>query len=235
MGTQNIEALTFDVGGTVFDWQTAVRTELTAICDERGVNIDVPQFALDWRRHFFEILGEVRHGDRDHAGADALQLASVRDVAQDYAELPLDDNDFDRLCAVWHRMSCWEDFPAALTRLRKRYKVVVLTVMSFSIIMDSSRHSGIAWDGILSGEFMNHYKTDTAAYLEGASLMRVKPENIMMVAAHPFDLRASMTAGFRTAFVAPKLNEPGGFDDKDTADFDIQATDFTDLADQLTA
>ena len=78
MGTQNIEALTFDVGGTVFDWQTAVRTELTAICDERGVNIDVPQFALDWRRHFFEILGEVRHGDRDHAGADALQLASAR-------------------------------------------------------------------------------------------------------------------------------------------------------------
>lgn len=235
MGNLNIEALTFDVGGTVFDWQTAVRNELSAICGERGVNIDVPQFALDWRRHFFEILTEVRHGDRDHTGADALQLASVRDVAENYAELPLDEGDLERLCAVWHRMNCWEDFPAALTRLRERYKMVVLTVMSFSIIMDSSRHSGIEWDGILSGEFMKHYKTDTEAYLEGAELIRVNPGNIMMVAAHPFDLRASMTAGFRTAFVEPKLNEPAGFDGKDTADFDIRAVDFTDLADQLTA
>lgn len=40
---ENIEALTFDVGGTVFDWQTAVRTQVSTIDSTR--NADVVQLA----------------------------------------------------------------------------------------------------------------------------------------------------------------------------------------------
>lgn len=42
-----------------------------------------------------------------------------------------------------------------------------------------------------------------------------------------------MQAGFCTAYVQPKLNEPFGYDDNDPNDFDVQADDFEDLADQL--
>ena len=80
---------------------------------------------------------------------------------------------------------------------------------------------------------MNQYKPEREAYLEAAERIRIAPENVMMVAAHPGDLRASMNAGFRTAYVQPKLDEPFGTDDQGTDDFDIVAADFTDLADQL--
>lgn len=230
---ENIEALTFDVGGTVFDWQTAVRTQVGTIDSARNAGIDVPQFALDWRLRFFQLLAEVRAGKREWCSADIVQLASLEDVSHKYPSLQLNHEDKTALVEVWHSMSVWEDFPSAIARLRTRYRVIVLTVMSFSIVVDSSRRAGITWDGILSGEFMNHYKPDKEAYLEAAERLLLAPQRIMMVAAHPGDLRASMQAGFRTAYVQPKLNEPFGYDDNDPNDFDVQADDFEDLADQL--
>lgn len=229
-----IKALTFDVGGTVFDWQTAIQAKVRPLNDARSAEIDVPQFALDWRRRFFQLLAEVRAQKREWCSADVIQLASLKEVSAQYPSLKLTSTDLTELVNVWHAMDVWDDFPPALERLRTKYRVIVLTVMSFSIVLDSSRHAGITWDGILSGEFMQHYKPDTEAYREAAERLRLRPTEVMMVAAHPGDLRASMQAGFRTAYVQPKLNEPFGFDDNDPNDFDIQADDFTDLADQLT-
>ena len=229
----DIRALTFDVGGTVFDWQTAVRAKVGKLDQARNSNIDVPQFALDWRIRFFQLLTQVRKGEREWCSADVVQLAALEEMSAEYPGLELTPQDMADLVEVWHAMQVWEDFPPAHARLRTKYRVIVLTVMSFAIVVDSSRHAGISWDGILSGEFMQHYKPDTAAYQEAAQRLRLDPAQIMMVAAHPNDLRASMTAGFRTAYVQPKLNEPFGLDDKDPNDFDIQADDFLDLAGKL--
>lgn len=233
MDLDTIEALTFDVGGTVFDWQTAVRRKVASIDSHRNSEVDVAQFALDWRLRFFQLLAEVRTGNRDWCSADVLQLAALVELSEDYPSLQLSRAERAELVEVWHSMDVWPDFPDALERLRSRYRVVVLTVMSFSIVLDSSRHAGITWDGILSGEFMNQYKPEPEAYLEAAERLRIAPERVMMVAAHPSDLRASMNAGFRTAYVQPKLNEPFGTDDKGIDDFDVVADDFTDLANQL--
>ncbi len=228
-----IQALTFDVGGSVFDWQTAVRARVGTLAAERGVEVDVPRFALDWRTRFFELLAEVRAGRRAWCSADVLHVAALEDLGPRYPALTLDDADRAELARVWHAMSTWPEFPAALERLRRRYRVIVLTVMSFSIVVDSSRHSGITWDGILSGEFMGAYKPDREAYLEGARRLGFAPAEVMMVASHPMDLRASMAAGFRTAYVLPRLDEPFGTDRGDPNDFDVRADDFTALADAL--
>ena len=233
MNLESIGALTFDVGGTVFDWQSAVRAKVGSIAANRGVDLDDTRFALEWRRRFFEMLAEVRRGERDWCSADVVQLASVEDVGQRYPALELTAADHAELVDVWHAMEVWPDFPNAIERLRTKYRVIVLTVLSFSIVVDSSRNSGISWDGVLSGEFMSHYKPDKEAYLEGAERLRLDPGSVMMVAAHPGDLRASMSAGFRTAYVEPKSTEPFPPDEGDLNDFDVVAKDFTDLADQL--
>jgi 2-haloacid dehalogenase len=57
----------------------------------------------------------------------------------------------------------------------------------------------------------------------------------MMVAAHPSDLRAAVAAGYRSAYVLPKIHDPGE-DYTDTGfsrEFDIVAGDFAQLARQL--
>ena len=115
--------------------------------------------------------------------------------------------------------------------------MVVLTVMSMAIGVDSSKHNGIEWDGIISCEFLGHYKPDRGAYLAGLRLLGVEPGHTMMCATHHGDLRAAMAAGLRSAYV-PRPGESGDGNDGDLSpqpDFDVNARDFTDLADQLLA
>ncbi|MDT5219978.1 MAG: 2-haloacid dehalogenase, partial [Mycobacterium sp.] len=62
-----------------------------------------------------------------------------------------------------------------------------------------------------------------------------QPDEIMMVASHKYDIRAAAQLGFRTAFVARPL-ECGADNTADVAyeeEFDVNAADFLDLAEQL--
>jgi 2-haloacid dehalogenase len=58
----------------------------------------------------------------------------------------------------------------------------------------------------------------------------------MMVAAHPWDLNAAREAGLATAYVPRPLERgPATPYEPSLPDADINARDFTDLADQLLA
>jgi len=230
-----ITHLTFDVGGTVFDWHHGIKDEVTALAAAQGVEVDAAQFANDWRREMFVGLSQVRSGDLPKMNADELHRRALDTVVPAHAPFELDAAGRDELTMVWHRLPVWPDFGEVLPRLRKRFTVSVLTVLSFSLVVDASKHTGLSWDSIMSCEFLGHYKPDKAAYLAGLKLLGTTPERTMMVAAHPGDLRASAVAGLATAYV-PRPGERGEGNDGDLSpqpDFDVNAADFPDLAVQL--
>lgn len=227
-----IKALTFDVGGSVFDWQTATRTAVRGIADARGAEVDDGAFTMTWRRRMFEELGKVRRGEVPWQNADQLHRAVLDELADAYPQLELTARDRDDLNRAWHRMGVWDDVPEALRRLREHYIVSILTVLSLSIVVDSSRHSGIDWDAYLSCEFLGVYKPAAEAYQMAARLLGAEPHEVMMVAVHPGDLLAAQRAGMKTGYVKPKLWEPGA--EGPTDGFDVSAEDYGDFARQLT-
>jgi len=226
-----IKVLTFDVGGSIFDWQTATRTAVRTLASERGVEVDDRAFCFTWRRRMFEQLAEVRHGKRPWQNADAIHRAVLDELATEYPALELTPDDRDGLNRAWHRMDVWEDVPESLAALRERHVVAILTVLSLSIVVDSSKHAGIDWDAYLSCEFLGVYKPDPEAYRTGARLLGAMPEETMMVAVHPPDLAAAQRAGLKAAYVKPKLEEMGSRGD--TGGFEVIAEDYRDLARQL--
>ena len=234
-----IKVLTFDVGGTVFDWRGAIQKEVTRLAAEQEADVDITQFATDWRRWMFVTLARVRSGELSWRNADQIHRSVLDDVLDKHSALELSASERDELNEVWHRMSAWHDAAQAIERLRSRYTTVVLTVLSYSIVVDCSKRNGIDWDGILSCEFLGHYKTDREAYLTALKLLRVEPSEAMMVAAHAGDLNGAKTAGLHTAYVHREGESdvfPGSSNlDSASLDFDISAVDFPDLADKLLA
>lgn len=231
-----IEALTFDVGGSVFDWKSALRQEIEARARALGTDVDSEAFAVDWRREMFELLDRVQKGQIHRMNADEMHRSALETVIAKYPNMALSGQKLDEMNQVWHRMPVWPEFPAALDRLKTDYRVVVLTILSFAIVVDSSKFNGLTWDGILSCEFLSHYKPDREAYLAACRLLGLPPEQVMMVAAHPLDLEAAGGAGLRTAFVVPKLSEPDrpGLRTEPTPEaYDYYAQDYIDLAAQL--
>ncbi len=232
---KNIKALAFDVGGTVFNWQTPIRDAIQKRADSLGVEVDTKAFAFDWRTRMFGILAQVRSKDLPWMNVDEIHRRALDEMNSSYSQLELNSENLDELNRIWHQMPVWPDFPDAIVRLREKYHVVVLTVLSWSIAVDCSKLSNIHWDGILSCEFLGHYKPESEVYWSGARLLGFQPSELMMVASHSADLSAAKAAGLHTAFVAPKLKEPDfpGFTEADPSEFTLAVADFTVLADKL--
>jgi 2-haloacid dehalogenase len=238
-----IKVLAWDIGGTVFNWRGTIQKELDIIARKQKVEMDIFQFASDWRYGMFDMLAKVRNGEIPRINADQIHRKVLDDVIASHGTPSLSKDERDNLNAVWHKLDAWDDAPKAIERLRDRYTVVPLTVLSWSIGVDCSKFNGINWDGLISCEFLRQYKPDAGSYLHAAELLNVSPNEIMMCAAHTNDLKAAKEAGFKTAFVYREMEKArdvtnNRFSEEPSVPlefFDVHGQNFTELANKLLA
>ena len=105
-----------------------------------------------------------------------------------------------------------------------------------SLIVDVSRKNGLHWDCVVSCEMIGSYKPNPEAYITCAKWLGYRPEEILMVACHNFDLLAARKTGYRSAFVRRPDEwgdgRPARSPTPDPA-HDIVVDDFGQLADRL--
>jgi 2-haloacid dehalogenase len=230
-----VKALTFDVFGTVVDWRGSIIRQGEAFGAERGLKVDWAAFADAWRAGYRPAMDRVRRGELPWTNLDALHRMRLEELLEQFEITGLSEADKEYLNRVWHRLDPWPDAVEGLTRLRRRFVVATLSNGNVALLTNMAKHAGLPWDCILSAELAKHYKPDPEAYLTAAELLGLRPEQVMMVAAHKDDLRAAQRVGFRTAFVTRPLE----FGPQRTPDlspdpaFDVHATDFNDLAGKL--
>jgi 2-haloacid dehalogenase len=231
-----IEALTFDVFGTVVDWRSSIASEGARIGAEKGMEgIDWVAFADSWRGGYTPSMDRVRRGELPWTNIDALHRMILDELLDDLGIGGLTEGEKDHLNRAWHRLAPWPDAVAGLTRLRERFTIAPLSNGNVALLTNMAKFGGLPWDCILSAELMKHYKPDPESYLGAAYLLGLEPREVMMVAAHKGDLRAAQKVGLRAAFV-PRPGEWGPdreIDCTPEADFDVNATDFNDLARKL--
>jgi len=237
--TLPVKALCFDVGGTMLDWRSGLIGELERWGASHQFSVDWSAFANRWR-----VLGLLNILDkrRDEVPGGNIDGAhrSVLPRVFDEFELALPNPaELDAMTLFWHRLPAWPDVKESLARLRQRYVVSTLTILSVPLTLACSKRNGIEWDALISCEMMDSYKFHPEAYERGCRLLGYKPEEVMMVAAHNLDLAAAKAIGMRTAFVerSEEWGEEGAAAAPDhvdeTFEFDCSAVGLADLADQL--
>ena len=108
-------------------------------------------------------------------------------------------------------------------------------VINVALLTNMAKFAGLPWDLIMSAELFAHYKPDPETYLGAARLLCLPPGEVMMVAAHNYDLKAARKLGLKTAFVA-RPTEYGPLQKQDfeaTDDWDVVASDFGGIADRM--
>lgn len=231
-----IRALAFDVFGTVVDWRSSVSRELAAFGARHGIFDDWAAFADDWRAGYVPAMDRVRRGELPWTRIDDLHRGRLVELLDDRG-IDADDAEIDDLNRAWHRLDPWPDAVAGLTRLKERFVITTLSNGNVSLLTNMAKYAGLPWDCVLSAEIFRHYKPDPETYLGCADILDVAPRELMMVAAHPSDLRAARDAGLRTGFVF----RPAEYGPQRTlrkpaeGEFDVIADDFGDLADRLGA
>jgi 2-haloacid dehalogenase len=231
----NLKVLAFDVFGTVVDWRSGIIAEVTAVARERSLALDAGAIADAWRRRYPPWLDRVRRGELPWQNLDALHRAMLQEVISEFALQALTEADRERLVFAWHRLPPWPDAVSGLTRLRSRFILATLSNGGMALLVDLARAGRLLFDCILSTELARTYKPDPAVYQLVPSLLAVRAEQVLMVAAHANDLAAAAGQGMRTALV--RRPQEWGTGKPEIPDFpvDIVAEDFLDLASQLGA
>jgi 2-haloacid dehalogenase len=230
-----VKALVFDVFGTVVDWRTSVAREVEALAQRKRLRVDAEQFADAWRAGYAPSMNRVRTGALPWTKLDDLHRMILDKILVDFALTGLSEAEKNELNHVWHRLQPWPDAVAGLTRLKRKHVIAPLSNGNISLMTNLAKHSGLPWDCILGAELVRHYKPDREVYESAAQFLGLTPAEVMMVAAHPGDLKAARTVGLRTAFVPRPLEYGPGRNPSPTADsaVDVRATDFLDLAGQM--
>lgn len=228
-----VKALLFDVFGTVVDWRSSLIADFAAWGKARGIEADWERLIDDWRGKYASSMDQTRGGD--WKSLDDLHRASLEKITAEMAIEGLSEADLDYLTKGWHRLRGWPDSAAGLERLKTKFIIAPLSNGNIALLVNMAKFAGLPWDVIFSAEHVRKYKPHPETYLTACEMLSLSPRQVMMLAAHNYDLAAARSLGLKTAFI-PRPQEYGPRQNKDFGpeqDWDIAAADIVDLARQL--
>ena len=193
-----VKALTLDTGGTILDWHGGISRAFAAAGATHGLTADWHEVTNEYRRRSLKgIVGQVH----PEFNFDDVHRKVLDELIAHFRLEALTPEDRNAIWRTWYALDAWPDFPAVLARLRRKYIVSSLTLLTTSLVIDVSKKNGFDWDAIISCEMIGIYKTRPEAYRTAAKWLQLDPSEIMMVACHNFDLNAARACGYKSAFV----------------------------------
>ncbi len=228
-----VQALVFDTYGTVVDWRGGVLEVARGLRGMQGLAVDWDAFLVDWDTR--PILDLINTGQMPWMTMEAVHRHALGLSLARFGMGGLTDGEIDQLVTARWRLRPWPDSVPGLTRLKARYVISPLSNASFVGMVKLAKFAGLPWDCVLTAENARFYKPHPDVYRTAVSLLGLRPEQVLMVAAHNYDLRAAQEQGLLTAFVPrPTEHGPGQTTDlTPEGQWTIVAADFVDLADQL--
>ncbi len=202
MKIENITAIMFDTYGTVVDWRASVIAEGRALAQEKGIEgIDWDAFTDAWKATYRPYIDQVRNGERPWTTNDAMQRQRLDEIIEEFGITGLNEQDVADFNRAWHRLKPWPDSLPGLRRMKANVPIGAFSNGNLLLLANMANHSDIPWDFIISSDLFRHYKPDPETYLGAIELLGGEAADIMLVAAHNYDLANARKHGMKTAFV----------------------------------
>ena len=227
-----VKAIVFDTFGTVVDWRGSIIRDLSSWGETQGIQADWMQLADLWRSRYDPQKERVRKGELPWTNIDDLHYEALCGLLPELGLSQLSEPQRLHINRVWHRLDAWPDAVAGLKRLKTRYILGPLSNGNIALLVNMAKHADLPWDSIFSAEHFQHYKPHPDTYLGVCRQLCLKPEELMMCAAHNYDLRAAQALGLRTAFI-PRPTEYGSAQKSDLVpegEWDVVARDMNEFA-----
>ena len=225
-----VTTLTFDIFGTVLDLTGSLEAPTGELLKELGSDMTGAEFYPQWRarqriEQYQDSLIMLGHSGYLETCRRALAYALRANG------IGFDPKRIREFMGVWRDLSPYADSLEGLRRLSDRYRLVALSngEPEFLDHLVANRIK-FEFDSVISVEEGGAFKPHPAVYRSAARILDVAPSQIMMVAAHSFDIMGARACGYRGAYVN-RYSLP--YEDTDQYTPDIVVNDFNRLADAL--
>lgn len=225
---EQITVVMFDQYGTVVDMQQGLTEMATPFLKNKGWTGNPGSFVTWWRRKHFEnsMIDALLH--KTHTPYREIGHAAVA-YTMDRAGIAHTPDEVRYLVGCIERLKPFPDAPAALARLKTKFKIVVLSNGDPDMLEAAKPYHGIPFDRVISVAEAGSFKPHVATYTTAAKIMGVRLDEVLFVANHPFDCIGAKAAGMHTAFIDRRTRPFGGTPHQPDLVFD----DLTSLADAI--
>jgi 2-haloacid dehalogenase len=196
----SVKVCMFDQYGTVVDMQGGLVAVVAPYLRAKGWQGNPNSFVTWWRRTHFEnsMIDALLH--RGHTPYRAIGERALAYV-MDRAGINHSIEEVRDLVNQIVRLRPFPEIPAALDRLRTRYRLVVLSNGDPDMLEAAKPYHGLAFERTISVAVANSFKPHVATYTKAAEIAGVRLDQVLFVANHAFDCIGAKSAGMRTAFI----------------------------------
>jgi 2-haloacid dehalogenase len=190
----------FDLYGTVVDMQGGLTRAAAPYLKAKGWAGDASRLVTWWRRTHFEnsMIDALLH--RAHLPYREIGRISLS-YTLERAGIPHTQDEVKSLVAEIERLRPFPEAVAALTRLKQKYRLVILSNGDPDMLEAIKPHLGIAFERMISVAEAGSFKPHAATYRRAAGIMGARADEILFVANHAFDCVGAKATGMRAAFV----------------------------------
>jgi len=224
MPVEQIKLILLDVYGTLLDMRHVERKVNEIMNSKRGY---IYWFEL-FMQYCFVDNCIVQFNDFNSIAKSTLQM-SARTF-----RVKLTDEDINEIFELMKQLPIKNDVTKGLSKINDhRLRIAALTNSPEAIVIARMERTGLIsfFEKVLSAENVGKYKPDKSVYTWAAAALALKPEEIMMVSIHDWDLAGAANAGMMTGFIQqnnqlfyPLISKP-----------DFVSKNLNDLANQITA
>ena len=158
---KNITFLTFDVYGTLIDWETGVYDAFAAEAERDGIELDrATLLSL-----FHEISREVESGSYE-LYAEVLRRTAIEIAKR--LDWPLEPSRSGFLPDSVQRWKPFRETNPQLQKLAKKYRLGLLSNIDDKLLGQTRRHIPIDFDLVVTAQQVRSYKPETAHFTECA-------------------------------------------------------------------
>ena len=224
-----VSHLTFDIFGTVLDLTGSLAGPAGEFLAAHGCAMSGEAFYAEWRaRQRIEqyqdnllMLG--------HSGyLETCRRAFV--YCLKHHEVSYSDDAVSEFMQVYKQLQPYNDAIEGLRALAERYQLVALSNGEQWYLEELlANNVPIGFDAIISVDQVGAFKPSPGIYRKAIQRLGCEPGEIMMVAAHSFDILGAQACGFKAAYV----NRYGLPTEESEYQPDIVVDDFVELAARL--
>ena len=226
-----VNTLTFDALGTILDLGSSHTPRLREFLKSRSSKMTPEQLWSRWRnRQRLEQYQDNQFYAGHYGYLDSSRRALLYTLRS--LKLPFDDADIGRIMAGWQELAPFPDAAANLARLRRKFKLVVLSNGERDFLAHLVKNRiKFEFDRVISVQDVGVFKPNPQVYRYAARTLGAEPCELLMVSSHSFDVVGARASGYRGAYVN-RYDLPF---DETPYQFDLEARDFSDLAGKLGA
>ena len=226
----NVRAITLDMYGTLLDLETSFAPGFGRFLETKGSSRDAAEVIQIWEATY---LRESMVDTMLSRGRTLFEVIRRQCLSQVFSSLGVSHtvDDIERLLTTDAQVSLYPDVQDGLSALRDKYTLAILSNGDINSLERAVSGLSIPVHEVISAEQAGAYKPHSVVYRTAAEHLNFQPNQILHVAAHPWDIRGAKAFGFLGVYLN-RDNIPYG-DGSPSADLEI--TTLTELAGRLGA